>query len=596
MDDDRSRLQAFLDQLRRRHVFRVAVVYAVVAWAVVEIADTAFPHLGLPGWTITLVVVLAMAGFPLAVVLAWAFEVTPEGVRRTGAGGEEVPGGAGEPAAPPWGPLGRYALAGILGVAVGVLALTTLSGGGLGGDGSWSSIAVLPFSDLSPEGEQAYLGEGIAEEITHALARVEGLRVAARTSAFRYGDGSADVREIGRDLGVEAVLEGSVRRDGETMRVTVQLADAEDGFHLFSETYDRTFDDVFRVQEEIARSVVGALGLELPGQGRVELVEAATDRPEAYDLYLRGRRAWQRITADGYREAIPYFERAIEADSTFARAYAGLADAYIFLGHWADAYPEDEWVARADSLLSRALELDPTLGEAYAARASMLNYRTDGRAWREAEALARTAAALSPRYAIAHVWTAWNRLEGHGDVEGALAAGARAYELDPVAYPVVRNYGRALLYAGQVDEALRILEEATPVLGQRHFHLLAHAYSAAGRHEEAERTARRWAKDAPRSWVRWLTLSAVTAAAGKRDVAGAALERAVELDPTPWPVGMVHGLMGEMDEAYRWLERGGWTLWDRARLELDPLYDPVRQDPRWDPLLERIKEELDVEG
>ncbi len=595
MGNDRSRLQAFLDQLRRRHVFRVAVVYAVVAWAVVEIADTAFPRLGLPGWTVTLVIVLALAGFPLAVVLAWAFEVTPEGVRRTEARQDGVSPDEEGAGAAPWSPLVRYAVAGLLGVAVGVLALTTLSGGGLGEE-SWSSIAVLPFSDMSPEGEQAYLGEGIAEEITHALARVEGLRVAARTSAFQYGDRSADVRQIGRQLGVEAVLEGSVRRDGETMRVTVQLADAEDGFHLFSETYDRSFDDVFSVQEEIARSVVEALGLEIPGQGRVELVEAATDRPEAYDLYLRGRRAWQRITADGYREAIPYFERSIAVDSTYARAYAGLADAYIFLGYWTEAYPEKEWVERADSLLDRALELDPTLGEAYASRGGLLNYTTDGTAWRQAEDLNRTAAALSPRYAIAHAWVAWIRLEGHGDVEGALAAGARAYELDPMAYPVVRNYGRALLYAGHVDEALRILAEATPVLRQRHFHLLAHAYSAAGRHQDAERTARRWAREEPRSWVRWITLAAVTAAAEKRDVAGAALERAVELDPVPWTVGMVRGLLGDMDEAFRWLERGGWTLWDRAQLQYDPVYAPIRQDPRWDPLLDRIKEELDVEG
>lgn len=620
---DPGRLERFVAELRRRRVVRVVVVYALVAWALIEIADTAFPHLGLPGWSVTLVIALALMGFPLAAVLAWAFQVTPEGMERTRPlrprEESEVisSGSSGHPVLRFLG----YGVAGAEGMVVGAFLLSGTVAEPPPGDRTWSSIAVVPFADLSPDSGQAYLGDGIAEELTHALTGVDGLKVAPRTSASIYRERAAGVPEIGRDLGVEAVLEGSVRRSDGTMRVTVQLVDADEGFQIWSRSYDRTFDDVFQVQEEIARSVVEALGLELPAHGRSTLVDQPTDHPEAYDLYLRGRRAWARISADGYREAIPWFERAIELDSTYAAAYSGLADAYIFLGHWHGAYPEEEWVARADSLLDRALELDPTLGEAYASRSAMLNYRTGGEAWREAEDLVETAAALSPRYTVAHAWIAWVRLEGYGDLAGALAAGARAHELDPVSWPVVRNYGRALLFDGRTAEAIRVLEEVEPVLrDESPLRLLAHAYSAAERHEDAEVAARRWTSRIPAAWWAWLTLAEVRAAAGDRaggrqaleraldlgargdrvravdEHVSGRLERALDLGRQGFRVGLVHGLLGDMDEAFRWLERGGWTLWDRAELEFDPVYDPIRDDPRWSPLLERIKEELDVEG
>ena len=299
MPDAGGRLQRWFAELRRRRVFRVAGVYLVAAWLVIQVADAVFEPLGLPAWSLRLVIILAALGFPLACVLAWAFDVTPQGIERT------LPG---DPAAAP------------------LPAATAATP-------DRQAVAILPFADLSPAHDQEYFCDGIAEEIINALCCVRGLRIASRTSAAQFRGRSVDVREIGRTLGVGAVLEGSVRKAGDRVRITAQLVNAADGYHLWSESFDRGLEDVFTTQTEIAQQLVRALRLSLTQQ-EIELLErGGTRNAEAYDLYLRG----QALLRDGSDTALPQaaalFRGAVQADPQFAQAQAGLANALGVCGH-----------------------------------------------------------------------------------------------------------------------------------------------------------------------------------------------------------------------------------------------------------------------
>lgn len=276
-------LHPLFSELRRRKVFRVATVYAIAAWALLEMADVLAPALHLPAWTITFVAFVAFLGFPVALIVAWAFEVTPEGVRRT-----QTVEGKGE-----WKGKPGYVVPGALLALIGVGAYAYVGPSprqGMNPDPSpdsspHGSIAVLPFVNMSADPEQDYFSDGLTEELLNALAQIPDLRVAARTSSFAFKNVGAPVDSIGRVLRVAHVLEGSVRKAGDRVRITAQLIRSESGYHLWSETYDRDLSDIFAVQEEIARAIVGALEFELGSGDRVPV--AATPSLEAYDTYLR---------------------------------------------------------------------------------------------------------------------------------------------------------------------------------------------------------------------------------------------------------------------------------------------------------------------
>jgi TolB-like protein len=246
---DTPRMRQFLSELRRRKVIRVAIVYSVVAWVLIQVAEATFEPLRLPPWTLTFLIVLAIFGFAVSVALAWAFEVTPEGLRRESAADE--------------GKVGATADA-----AVGVHADAAAGASSSMRTSEAPSIAVLPFTDMSRERDQEYFCEGMAEEILNALTRIQGLRVAARTSSFRFKGQTEDVRKVAQELGVNTVLEGSVRKSGDQLRVTTQLVNAVDGYHLWSERYDRGLEDVFAIQEEIATKIAEARALELTASSR----------------------------------------------------------------------------------------------------------------------------------------------------------------------------------------------------------------------------------------------------------------------------------------------------------------------------------------
>jgi TolB-like protein len=293
-----------LQELQRRNVFKVAMVYLIASWVLIQVAETTFPALQLPEWTVTFVVVVLGILFPIAVIFAWAFELTPEGLKKSGEvdPGESITSSTGQRI--------NYLIIGTLVIAVVVLVTTH---GGLGGSGQPSadadktkSIAVLPFVNMSDDASNEYFSDGLSEELLNVLAQVDGLRVAARTSSFHFKGQNEDLRSVGDKLGVEHVLEGSVRKSGNRIRVTAQLIKVDDGFHLWSDTYDHEMDDVFRIQDEISLAVVDALKVNLLGADRERLTKRATTNVEAHNLYLRGRQpcAWTRAMRWRIRDSL----------------------------------------------------------------------------------------------------------------------------------------------------------------------------------------------------------------------------------------------------------------------------------------------------
>ena len=338
---------SFWGELRRRNVFKVGVAYAIVAWLIIQIVSTCFPTLQLPVWSVTLVTVLLIIGFPVALLLAWAYEVTPEGIKRT----KQIPLAE------------RITLLMRRKRKSDELASNKTKKEPVGVDVEEApkTIAVLPFLNLSPDPDQEYFADGLSEELLNGLAQIEDLRVTARTSSFTFKGTNKKVQEIGNSLGVENILEGSVRKAGNTLRITAQLVRAVDGFHLWSKTYDRELKHIFAVQEDIAKTVANELKLTL-GIDRSHRQLGDTDNEKAYELYLVG--LGQENKGD-YSLALKSIDATISVDPKFALAWTEKANIHIALSIWG---PVNRVVTEQDAALSaaqRAIELEPKLGVAY---------------------------------------------------------------------------------------------------------------------------------------------------------------------------------------------------------------------------------------
>lgn len=379
-----QRVRRFFAELRRRNVYRVAVTYAVVTFVTLQAAQLIFPATTLEG-AYDVLVLLAFVGFPVAVVLAWAFELTPEGMRRTAPLPEEAGGsGAGVVAA----------AVGLLLVAAGGSAWWMLGpgGGSEAGPASDRSVAVLPFDDLSAGGEEVGIGIGLTETIIAQLALIEDLSVVSRTSVMPYRETDLALPEIARQLGVGHVLEGSVQRSGDSVRIVAQLIRADTDRHLWAETFDRPFADIFEIQSDVAGRIAGALEAELTATTRERIEEQPTENPAAYDLYLRGIELSDRSRSDN-RAAVELLRQAIRMDSSFALAHAGLANAYM---HRAQdfGYPH-AWYDSALATARRAVEIDPELAQGHKEVATAL---LDLGRVQEAVGSFRRAIALRPGY------------------------------------------------------------------------------------------------------------------------------------------------------------------------------------------------------
>ena len=437
---------AFLAEIKRRRVGKVAIAYGAVAWGVTEGSSVVLPALGVPEWVLTWIVVFLLVGFPVAMALAWIFDVGPDGIQRTEPLPEEAP-----------------ATQVKLRIAYAVAVLACMAGlgyvlyergvGRANAGAARSSIAVMPFANLSGDQSKDYFSDGMSEELLNLLARVPGLQVAARTSSFAYKGREVDVREIGKELGVETVLEGSVRQAGDQVRITAQLIDTDTGFHLWSETYDRQMADIFQVQDEIARAIVDKLRIQLaPSDQVAQHQKVPTQNVEAYELYLQGRAVWKKRGEDNLKKAIELYQAALARDPGFARAHAALASAYVVMpGYTEDENDQEKFFGLAETSARQALAIDPNIGEAHAVLAQLNADRGD---LLDAESGFFFAISLEPNEPTPHHWYSL-LLSKVGRIGAALDQARRAQELDPTSPILAANLANIYLQQGNDEEALR---------------------------------------------------------------------------------------------------------------------------------------------
>ncbi len=441
-------VRSFLKELKRRHVWHVAAVYVVVALAVIAAASDIPPRLLLPDWTVTLVIVLAILGLPLALVLAWAYDITREGIVRTEVMADSEAGVSAETSARP---------AAASSVSPAPAAPSAVPGPK---PPARLTLAVLPFQNMSADPENEYFCDGITEELLNTLAKVPGLHVAARTSSFAFKGKAVPIAEIAGALRVAHVVEGSVRKAGSRVRITVQLISAEDGYHVWSETYERDLGDIFALQREIAGAVGAALEAGLTRGWDQALTPKRSVVSEAYDHYLRGRFFFNRGTREDLERALAHFEEALRLDGTLAVAASGACVTYLVL---ADAYmsPLEAW-PKAAAAAELAVELDPTLAEAHAALGLLRGPYE--RRWTESEAALQRALDLNPNLPDAYIWQGWNRF-ALADRASAVALFERAHALDPLSAFASMMLGWAYAFGGRYDEAIRqwaLLQELAP--------------------------------------------------------------------------------------------------------------------------------------
>jgi len=473
------------EELKRRNVLRVALVYVVVAWLSVQVADIMFESFGTPAWVMKTFIGFLGLGFPIAVVFAWAFEMTPEGIKL------EKDVDRSKSITQETGKKLNYWVFGAMAIAIVYLVadkfLLREDGSQQVADGELISIAVLPFVNMSEDANNEYFSDGLSEELLNVLAQIRDFRVAGRTSSFAFKGKEQDLRVIGEKLDVGTILEGSVRKVGNDVRITAQLVNVEDGYHLWSATYDRTLDNIFEVQGEIATAVVGALKQTLLGEEDLAVLDSKpTDNIEAYNHYLRGRFYIRDRTREQLLRAQQEFELAVTQDPNFALAYAGLTDSLMLQVSYGHRNYEDV-VARAQAAIDRAMAIDDQLSEVWASQSGIYGNEPNSNDNSKARAALQRAVELNPNNAIAWRWlggtaelTQWR--QGKAEME-------RAYELDPL-HPVMVSglVGRNLLM-GEVEKAKAFAQELIDLDPDlfRGYDSMAFVYAVSGRRDEALR-------------------------------------------------------------------------------------------------------------
>lgn len=568
-----NRFTAFMAELKRRKVFRVASVYGATSFVVLQAADLLFPRIGLPDWTVTLVVALALLGFPLTLALAWTFESSPDGLRRTApAELAEIHEIITQPRVRRW-PAGVAALLGLVLLIAGAAWALGYRGGPRAGD--YDSIAVLPFMNMSGDSASEYFGDGMAEQLLNALAGIKNLKVAARTSAFALKDAKLDVRRIGDTLDVATVLEGSVRRSADRIRVTAQLIDTKTGYHIWSQTYDRPLTDLFVVQDEISQEIVNALSVKLSNTDE-SLYRGSTKDVQAYDVYLLGREKWRTRRIPELRAAIVLFEKAIERDSSFALAWSGLADAIDALA-WRSA-ADRRLLPRGKYAAQRALVLDPELAEAWAS-VGVLAIDFDRDVSISSLAL-RRAVALKPSYASALNWLADVLRFSPGRSQEVLEVLQRALELDPLNGNALSATTQAYLNLGRWPEARATADKFMTVRADDPgflVHVLSAGPELGYRVDQLEQFAGEWAK--LRGDPQYERARVIGAGIINRDVRAAALALLDEYDARNIEGRDVAELRVAMDDT-----AGALSSLERALARHEPTLAVVASDWAFDPL------------
>ncbi|MBW2694347.1 MAG: tetratricopeptide repeat protein [Deltaproteobacteria bacterium] len=524
-----------MTELKRRNVFRVGVAYAIVGWLLLEVASVIFPGLHLPDWTLTFLIVLVVAGFPLALILAWAFELTPEGIKRD----KDI-----DPAESITHVTGRkldFAIIGLLAVAlifvvvdnyvleaepepVEVAAEETPEAEPIERE---KSIAVLPFDNISPDPDDAYFADGIHDEILAQISKIRDIKVISRTSVMRYrGEDKPSSPEIGAALGVANLLEGSVRLAGNRVRITIQFIEAERDAHLWTEIYDRelTAANIFSIQSEIATMVADALRATLTPEEQELLDTIPTENMAALEAYFHGKQQMANLTTVALAEAVDYFEQAIELDPNFVLAHVELASTHLYQITFS-GLPHDQMIARAESLIDRALELDGQSGEAHTALGAIHEERGE---YERAEAAYQRALELNPNYADAYASYGGLLQSGLGRPEEALSLHRKAIDLSPLSVVYINYLGWCLEALGRFDEALTQRKKALDI--------------------DPDHTLTHWNVATYHWWI-----------SGDYGEAARSFRKSISPNPDdPWnpaDLGMLFMDLGDLDQAEHWIHR-----------------------------------------
>ena len=590
------KIDNFFAELKRRNVYKVAVAYAVVSWLLIQAASIFFPAFNAPQWAMQFVILILVIGFPIALVFSWAFEITPEGIVRESEveANESITHHTGRKI---------VALTIVLAVIAAGMFIFQFVRSRSSTPASAptpiiasKSIAVLPFDNLSEDKSNAYFTEGVQDEILTRLAKVADLKVIARTSTQRFKSAPQNLPDIAKQLGVANILEGSVQKVGDQVRVNVQLINALTNAHLWAEIYDRKLTDIFAVESDIAKTIADTLQAKLSSSAEHVLASRPTENPEAHELYLKGRYFWNRRTGANLQKAADYFQQAIGKDSRYALAFSGLADCHVLLPAYAElgSNPRDE-LPKALEAARKAVELDDTLGEAHTSLARALASDLQLPA---AVSEFKRALELNPNYATAHQWFG-ECLQSQGHLEEALAELKRAQELDPLSLIInsvlgfaldtvgksddaiaqlhktieidpnfVNAYGQlgnVLQHRGRLKEAIAEYEKCLNLTGSDPIDLadLAAAYFLDGRTAQAQQLWDKLKSLSERQYVPAYSMAVVQTAAGNKDEAFRLLEKSYD-DRAPFDSADL-----------------GWIL-------VDHRLDPLRSDPRFKKLITRI--------
>jgi len=552
---------SFFSELRRRHVFKVGISYVVVAWLLLQVADTLLGNLDMPAWSFRLVLVMLLIGFPIALILAWAYDLSPDGVTRTAAtsgenGSEKLKSSAARSPV-------------------------------LSSPAPDASVAVLPFINMSGDINNEYFSDGLAEELLNVLSKIDQLKVAARTSSFHFKGETGNIAEIARSLGVATVLEGSVRQSGSRIRITAQLINAADGYHLWSEAYDRELDDIFAVQDEIASSVATALKVKLLGHGGEQISANETRNTAAFQAYLQGvHYKNQGSDESAQRNAISAFEKAVELDPGYAKAHAALASSWDWLT--TNSFIRfDEGIPHIESAVARAIAIGPELSDGYMIQGrTLLHYRLDQQGARKAINMAMK---LNP--GNSEVQIEFARISCYfGDVEASVAAARKALELDPVSKYAHYFLGQVLYFGRRYDEAIEIfgdLLRLDPGYPRPRYTMGMCMFQKGDVKAALEEVS-----NEPLGWMKQSGSAILLHKLGRRDEAEKFRRMLfVEGDENYalYQLGQIHAQWGEAGAAMMNLQKAhAFHDPGLSQVLVDPLLDPVRENPKFSQMLTEL--------
>jgi serine/threonine-protein kinase len=573
----------FLAELKRRHVYRVAIAYGVVAWLLIQVATQVFPFFEIPNFVVRVVVAASVLGFPVALTIAWAFEMTPKGLKRANdIGPNEY--------IPHWSTRKFAALivsVAILAAGIPVVHLLRKKPAFLSqvNAASEKSIAVLPLLNEGGRPEDEYFSDGLSEELIAALAQLDGLKVIGRSSSFRFKGQKEEPKVIGEKLGVSTLLEGTVRKQGDRVRIVAELVNAADGSELWSETFDRELKDIFAVQAEIAKAVATSLELRLLGTEADSAKHVATKNVEAHNAYLQGQFYFQRRDLEGYLKAVSFFDQAIRLDAGYALAYAERSEAWTWIGDLSGDKQKEAW-SKAARDAEIAVSIEPQLAETHAA----LGWARFFAEWKFDEGLAelRRAQQLAP----------WNPITNDllapvvvylGRFEEAEMLARQAIERDPLAYQARQSLARLLFVQGKLDEAeaaaRRAVELQPTAAGCHRWQVFVAIERGDGE------AALREAELEPNERYQHFELALAHYARGDRPAADAALAELTTKDRNvmAYQVAEVYAWRGETDKAFEWLQIS-LDNHDTGLLSLliDPLMRTLRHDSRYSEMLSKV--------